>query len=56
MATLGIHLAGGAELRVRDDAGVWQSTADTVLQLRAERARADRLAARLRAAGLDPGD
>lgn len=56
VTTLGIHLAGGDELRVRDDAGVWQPTANTVLQLRAERARADRLAARLRAAGLDPGD
>lgn len=56
VAMLGIHLAGGDELRVWDDAGVWQPTADTVLQLRAERARADRLVARLRAAGLDAED
>lgn len=61
--TLGIWLAGGPVLRARDEAGVWQPTSDTVEQLQqavaqayAQRARADRLAARLRAAGLDPDE
>lgn len=52
--SLGIWLSGGDELRAGDEVGPWQPTAEAVRDLRAERARAERLEAQLRAAGIEP--
>lgn len=62
--TLGIRLAGGRELKVWDNGTPWPTTAQAFLQARTaaaeaaradhEAARAERLAAQLRAAGLEP--
>jgi Uma2 family endonuclease len=58
---LGIWLAGGADLQVGDEHGVWPDPAEAILEARSlrtrvdeESARAEQLAARLRAAGIDP--
>lgn len=54
---LGITLAGGSELVVADEDGTrWPSTVEAFLGYRRATAGAERLAVRLRAAGLDPDE
>lgn len=58
---LGITMAGGRDLLVRDERGLWPDTATAFAAVReqqeradAAEARAERLAAQLRAAGIEP--
>ncbi len=58
---LGITMAGGRDLLVRDERGLWPDTATAFAAMREQQeradtaeARAERLAAQLRAAGIEP--
>jgi len=53
LPSLGIEIAGGADLVVVEDGRPWPTTGDAFRRLWAAEARAEALAARLRAAGLD---
>lgn len=54
VGSLGIEMAGGPELVVQDDGYRWPTTAEAFQQARDQAARAERLRAQLRAAGIDP--